>query len=66
MHLEPTQEVAVHSYVFEVSKNGVSFEYAAITETHHPLHLTEADLRSIYGQPAESRREAATARQRAP
>ncbi|MGH8167148.1 MAG: hypothetical protein ACREQ1_07905, partial [Woeseiaceae bacterium] len=50
MRLAVPQQVALHSYVFEVGKEGALFDYAAITELHHPLYLTEADLQSIYGR----------------
>jgi hypothetical protein len=49
MNLEPPQKLAVHSYIFEVRKNSVSRDYAAITELHHPEYLRESDLRRIYG-----------------
>ena len=52
MRLAVPQRVALHSYVFEVRKQGAVFDYAAITEMHHPLYLTEADLQSIYVGPA--------------
>jgi hypothetical protein len=52
MRLDVPQQVALHSYVFEVGKEGMLFDYAAITELHHPLYLTVADLQSIYGSPA--------------
>jgi hypothetical protein len=48
MRLEPPQQVALHSYIFEVRKNGAIFDYASITERHHPQYLTAADLRAIY------------------
>ena len=61
MRLEPPQQVALHAYVFEASKAGRVFEYAAITELHHPRYLTAADVRAIYGQPEPVYRGRATA-----
>ena len=51
MRLEPPQQVAVQSYVFAASRGGPAFEYAAITELHHPRYLTEADVQAICGEP---------------
>ena len=62
MHLEPPQRVAVHSYVFEVRKGGSVFDYATITERHHPCYLTAADLKAIYGEPRYAQPGRATAR----
>lgn len=59
MRLGVPQQVALHSYVFEVAKGDAAYEYATITEMHHPDYLTEADVLSIYGPPEggeESRR----------
>jgi hypothetical protein len=50
MCLEPPQRVARHSYVFEVGKDDSVFDYATITERHHPCYLTAADLKAIYGE----------------
>ncbi|MEX2494594.1 MAG: hypothetical protein WD448_00815 [Woeseia sp.] len=44
MRLSAPTRVALQRYVFTVTKNGSTFEYAAITEIHHPEHLTERDL----------------------
>jgi hypothetical protein len=52
MRLDPPQQVALHAYVFEVRKGRRAHNYATITELHHPHYLTEADVRSIYGEPA--------------
>lgn len=59
MRLEIPQKVALHSYVFAVKKQGAAFDYAAITEIHHPLYLTEADLHSLYGEPVVRNRDPA-------
>lgn len=37
-----------------VYRDGREVRYAVITERHHPDYLTEADLRRIYGEPAET------------
>lgn len=50
MHIESTDRVATDTYVFEIAKNGRRFEYAEITELHHPAYLTAAELASIYGE----------------
>jgi hypothetical protein len=50
MRIQLPTTVAVHVYVMVVSKNGVSFDYAMITEVHHPDYLTSSQLQSIYGK----------------
>jgi hypothetical protein len=62
MRLEIPLQVALHSYVFEVKKHGAAFDYAAITEIHHPEYLTEADLQSIYGEPRGNDRDRTAAK----
>ncbi|HET6631066.1 MAG TPA: hypothetical protein VFG91_14945 [Woeseiaceae bacterium] len=52
MRIEGTDRVATDTYVFEIAKNGRRFEYAEITELHHPAYLTAAELASIYGESA--------------
>lgn len=49
MKIELPQKLATHTYVFEIAKDGQSFDYAVITEMHHPDYLTVSDLVSIYG-----------------
>lgn len=49
MRIERPQKLATHRYVFRVEKSGRWFDYAVITEMHHPAYLTLRDLRSIYG-----------------
>lgn len=61
MGIEPPQRVALHSYVFEVGKNGALYDYATITERHHPRYLTATDLKAIYGAPGHPRPAPATA-----
>ena len=55
MRLEAPQQVALHSYVFEIRKDGLVFDYATITERHHPKYLTAADLQAICGEPEHPR-----------
>jgi hypothetical protein len=49
MRLKPPTTVAVHNYMLTVSKDGSAFDYAIITEVHHPDYLTIATLWAIYG-----------------
>lgn len=49
MRIAAGTRLATHTYVFHVTKNRRSFEYARITERHHPEYLTAADLRTVYG-----------------
>ena len=49
MRIEPPLSLAVHIYVFVISKNKKSFNYAIIAEIHHPAYLTSTMLKSIYG-----------------
>ena len=42
--------LAADVYLFVVSKNAQSFNYARITEIHHPDYLSAADLEQIYGE----------------
>lgn len=55
MRLDPPQEVALHSYIFEVRKGGSVFHYATIMERHHPRYLDTGGLRAIYGEADYSR-----------
>lgn len=48
MKIRNPQQLATHSYVFEIARNHQSFEYAEITELHHPDYLTAAGLIDIY------------------
>jgi hypothetical protein len=49
MRLKPPTTVAVHNYMLTVSKDGSAFDYAIITEVHHPDYLTISTLWAIYG-----------------
>jgi hypothetical protein len=48
MRIEVPREVALHEYLLVVSKGGREIGYATITESHHPDHLTPAELRRLY------------------
>ena len=43
-------ELAAHVYLFVVSKDNRSYNYATIVELHHPQYLSLDDLRDIYGE----------------
>jgi hypothetical protein len=49
MRLKPPATIAVHNYMLSVSKNGSAFDYAIITEVHHPEYLTISTLWAVYG-----------------
>lgn len=49
MRIDASREVALHEYALVIGKDGREFEYAVISERHHPGYLTEADLEAIYG-----------------
>lgn len=55
MRLAPGARLATHAYVFHVTRNDRSFDYARITERHHPEYLTAADLRTVYGLDAPAK-----------
>ncbi len=48
MHLVPPQELAVHTYQFEVSRDTEVIRYATISEIHHPDYLDARSVRRIY------------------
>jgi len=50
MHIELPAELAVHQYLFVISKDERSYSYARITEVHHPAFMSAGDLRTIYGE----------------
>lgn len=50
MRIEPPLPLAIHIYVFVISKNKKSFNYATIAEIHHPAYLTSTMLKSTYGR----------------
>lgn len=50
MRIALPQVLAADVYLFVVKKNAQSFNYARITEIHHPGYLSAADLEQIYGE----------------
>lgn len=50
MHVNLPQSLAVHQYLFIVSRDERSWNYARITEVHHPDYLGAADLEKLYGE----------------
>ncbi|MEM9516714.1 MAG: hypothetical protein AAGA42_17835 [Actinomycetota bacterium] len=49
MNIEP-DELALHVYRFDVSRDGETIEYATIAELHHPEYLTTEQLVEIFGE----------------
>jgi hypothetical protein len=49
MQIESPQTLATHRYAFRVEKDGRSFDYADITEMHHPAYMTLSELTSVFG-----------------
>jgi hypothetical protein len=50
MRVNLPEHLAADVYLFVVSKNDRSYNYATITEIHHPDYLSGADLKRIYGE----------------
>lgn len=50
MQITLPETLATHVYLLNVSKDERSFNYATITEIHHPAYLDAADLKEIYGE----------------
>ena len=50
MRIELPATLATHHYLFTVSRDERSWNYATITEIHHPQFLTADDLRELYGE----------------
>jgi hypothetical protein len=42
--------LAVHQYLFVVSKEDNAWSYARITEVHHPDFLSAGELQAMYGE----------------
>lgn len=42
-------ELATHVYLLEVERGGQRFDYALITEIHHPDYLSAREIAAIYG-----------------
>ncbi len=50
MQLSLPQNLATHVYLFVVRKDERSYNYATITELHHPDYLSVEDLKDSYGE----------------
>ena len=50
MQLSLPKYLAAHVYLFVIRKNNRSYNYATITELHHPDYLSAADLKAAYGE----------------
>jgi len=50
MEIALPQTLATHQYLFIISRDEISFNYATITEIHHPDFLTAIDLNERYGE----------------
>lgn len=57
MQIDAGTKLAEHVYVLDVAKDGLTVEYAALVEIHHPDYLGLAQLASIYGPADPSRAE---------
>lgn len=54
MHLETTENLAMHAYRLILERNAQFIHYATIVETHHPEYLTEPELLELYGADLDS------------
>ena len=50
MEIALPQTLATHQYLFIISRDETSFNYATITEIHHPEFLTVIGLKELYGE----------------
>jgi len=50
MQLSLPENLAAHVYLFVVRKDERSYNYATITELHHPDYLSVEDLKDAYGE----------------
>jgi hypothetical protein len=50
MQLQLPEKLATHVYLFVIRKDNRSYNYATITEIHHPDFLSLADLKAAYGE----------------
>jgi len=50
MQIDLPESLAVHQYLFVISREERSFSYARITEVHHPDFASGADLQRWYGE----------------
>lgn len=70
MRKEDASALATHVYLLEVERGGQRFDYALITEIHHPDYLSAGEIAAIYGRvpplsaPARRALEAALSRAR--
>ena len=49
MQIDLPASLAVHEYLFVVTRDGRSFTYARIVEVHHPDYMGVPDLERLYG-----------------
>lgn len=50
MQIELPASLATHHYLLTINRDGRTYNYATVTEIHHPEYLTAAGLREIYGE----------------
>lgn len=50
MRREDARMLATHVYLLEVERGGRRFDYAVITEIHHPDYLSAGEIAAIYGR----------------
>ena len=50
MRITLPEELATHVYVLVIGRDDREYDYATITEVHHPDYLDAAALRAIYGE----------------
>ena len=50
MWLGLPENLATHVYLLVIRKGEMSYNYATITELHHPDYLSAGDLKAIYGE----------------
>ena len=50
MHIGLPQHLATHVYLLVIRKDDRSYNYATITELHHPDYLSAEDLNRTYGE----------------
>ncbi len=48
MHIDGSQQLALHVYQLLLVRDSQVFEYATIMETHHPDYLSTSDLHELY------------------
>lgn len=54
MRIAGPKDLALHVYQLLLVRHEQVFEYATIAETHHPMYLSEADLRELYEYDTET------------